>query len=68
MVPIFIRRAFREMRRNCGAGYFMIEARIPALDTLPHPARAVLYRVTITNWGTAIGSVNYGLATAASGM
>ena len=46
----------------------MIEARIPALDTLPHPARAVLYRVTITNWGTAIGSVNYGLATAASGM
>jgi hypothetical protein len=28
----------------------------------------ILNRVTITSWGTTIGSANYGLATAASGM
>jgi hypothetical protein len=31
-------------------------------------AQNILNRVTITSWGTTIDSVNYGLATAASGM
>ena len=31
-------------------------------------AQNILNRVTITNWGTTIGSANYGLATTASGM
>jgi hypothetical protein len=31
-------------------------------------AQNILNRVTITNWGATIGSANYGLATAASGM
>ena len=35
---------------------------------LQFQAQNILNRVTITNWGTTIGSVNYGLATAASGM
>jgi len=28
----------------------------------------VLNKVTITNWGTVVGSTNYGLATSASAM
>jgi hypothetical protein len=31
-------------------------------------AQNLLNKVTITNWGTTLGSANYGLATAASGM
>jgi hypothetical protein len=35
---------------------------------LQFQAQNILNKVTITNWGTTFGSVNYGLATAASGM
>ncbi|MDE3164365.1 MAG: TonB-dependent receptor, partial [Acidobacteriota bacterium] len=35
---------------------------------LQFQAQNLLNKVTITNWGTTIGSANYGLATAASGM
>jgi trimeric autotransporter adhesin len=35
---------------------------------LQFQAQNVLNKVTITNWGTVVGSTNYGLATSASGM
>jgi hypothetical protein len=35
---------------------------------LQFQAQNILNKVTITNWGTTVGSVNYGLATTASGM
>ena len=31
-------------------------------------AQNLLNRVTITNWGTVLGSLNYGLATGAANM
>jgi hypothetical protein len=31
-------------------------------------AQNLLNRVTITNWGTIVGSANYGLATSAANM
>ena len=35
---------------------------------LQFQAQNLLNRVTITNWGTVVGSSNYGLATSAAGM
>ena len=35
---------------------------------LQFQAQNVLNKVTITNWGTVVGSTNYGLATSASAM
>jgi hypothetical protein len=35
---------------------------------LQFQAQNLLNRVTITNWGTVLGSTNYGLATSAAAM